>query len=62
MYESLDRGLVQMTNVTCRLPGFLTSHDGLRVDGSESVNDDFASYRLNWVDHDGDCSRVELLE
>lgn len=56
--KSLNGGLVQMSDVTRRLPRLLTGHEGLRVDRSESVNDDFTTDRLDRVDDDGDCSGV----
>jgi hypothetical protein len=60
--QSLDTWFIQMTNVTCRLTRFLTGHEGLRVDRSESVNDDFTTDGLDGVDDYCYCSRVELLE
>lgn len=56
--QSLDRGFVQMTNIASRLSRFLTGNEGLWVDGSESVNHDFTTNRLDGVDNDGDRSGV----
>jgi len=33
-------------------------HHGL-VDGTESINNNFAFYRLHWVNDDSDCARVQ---
>jgi hypothetical protein len=62
VYKSLDGWFVQMTNIARRLPGFLTSHHGSRIDRSECINDDFSSDRLDGVDNDCYRSRVELFE
>jgi hypothetical protein len=62
MYKCLDTRFGEMTNVACCLPGFLSGNEGLSVDGSESVNDDFSSYGLDWVYDDSDGSRVELFK
>lgn len=62
MNQRLYTRLVQMSDVTRRLPRFLAGHDRRRGDGTEGVDDDFASDGLNGVDHYGDCSRVELFE
>jgi hypothetical protein len=60
--KGLNTRFRKVTNVTCGLSGFLSSDKGLGVDGSESVDDDFSSYGLDWVDHYSYCSWVELLE
>lgn len=62
MNQRLYTRLVQMSNVTRRLSGFLAGHDRRRGDGAEGVDDDFASDGLDRVDHYGYCSRVELFE
>lgn len=62
MNQRLDTGLVQVTNIASCLSRFLSSGKGSRVDRSESVDDDLASYRLNRIDHNSYCSRVKLLE
>jgi hypothetical protein len=38
------------------------THERLRVDQSEGVDDDLAFDGLDWVDDDGDGARVELLK
>jgi hypothetical protein len=98
--ESLDRRLVEMTDVSSRLTRLLASHlreggdkswisasvevkltgilssettrprrpqsretdEHLRVDETESVDDNLPFDRLDGVDNDGDGSRVKLLE
>jgi hypothetical protein len=60
--QSLDRGLVEMAKVRRRLAGFLTHHESLGIDESESVDDDFALDGLDGVDDDGDGAWGQLLE
>lgn len=60
--ESLDRGLVEVTQVTCALTGLLAHHKVLRIDQAESINDDLSLDGLNGIDDDSDGSRVKLLE
>lgn len=62
MNQRLYARLVQVSDVTRRLSGFLAGHDRRRGDGTEGVDDDFASNGLDGVDHYGDCSGVELFE
>ena len=62
MYQSLYTRLVQMPNIARCLTGFLTSHDGVRVDRSERINDDFTTNRLDRINDDGDGTGVELFE
>jgi hypothetical protein len=62
MNQRLYARLVQMSDVARRLPRFLAGHDRRRGDGTEGVDDDFASDGLDGVDHYGYCSRVELFE
>ena len=51
-----------MTEIRCRLSGFLAEHERLWVYEAESVDDDFAFDGLDWVDDDGYGARVELFE
>lgn len=51
-----------MTQVRCTLAGFLTEHQRLGVDQSESINNDLSFNRLDGIDDDGDSSGSELLE
>lgn len=60
--QRLYARLVQVSDVTRRLPRFLAGHDRRRGDGTEGVDDDFASDGLDGVDHYGYCSGVELFE
>lgn len=62
VYQSLNTWLVQMPNVTRRLPRLLSTHDRMRIDGPESIDDDFSPDGLNRIDNDGDGARVQLLE
>lgn len=62
MNQSLDTRLVEVTQITGRLSTLLTLDEGLGVDRSESVNDDFSTDRLNRVDNYGHTSGVELFE
>lgn len=60
--QSLDGGLVQMTQVGGCLAGLLAHDNGLGLDETESINNDLALYGLNRVDDDGDGTGSELLE
>jgi len=60
--QSLDTGLVQVTDVGSGLPRFLIEQHELRVDGSESVDDYLALNGLDRVDHHGHGTLVQLLE
>lgn len=60
--KSLDGGLVEMTQVGCRLAGLLAVDQGLWVDEAEGINDNLALDGLDGVDNNGDGAGVELLE
>ena len=60
--ESLDRWLVEVADVGCRLAWLLAGHERLWVDQAEGINNDLSLDRLNRINDDGDCSWVELLE
>lgn len=60
--QRLDARLVEVPDVARRLARLLAGHGEVRVDRPEAVNDDLAAHRLDWVDDDGDGTRVELLE
>jgi len=62
VYQSLYAWLIEVSYVTRRLSRLLARHDGGWRDGSESVDNDFASDGLNRVDNDGHRSGVELFE
>ena len=51
-----------MTKIRRSLPGFMSHHQGLRIDQSEGIDDNFAFDRLYRVDDYGDCARCELFE
>lgn len=52
--ERLDGRFVQVPKVGGGLAGFLAHHEGLRVDETEGVDDDFAFNGLDRVHDDGD--------
>lgn len=60
--EGLDRGLVEVAQVGCRLARLLAVDQGLWVDEAEGVDHDLALDGLDWVNHNGDGAGVELLE
>lgn len=60
--KRLDRRFVEMSQVGCTLARLLTEHERLRVDETESINNDFAFNGLNGVNDDGNSSRGQLLE
>jgi hypothetical protein len=62
VYEGLDGRLVEMTQVRCALTRFLTKHKRLRVDESESIDDNLALDGLNGINNNGNSSRCQLLE
>lgn len=51
-----------MTNVGCGLAWLVAHHEGLWVDKTEGIDDDFTLDRLNRVNNDGDGARSKLLE
>lgn len=60
--QSLNRRLVEMSQVRCTLTWFLAEHERLWVDNTESINDDLAFHRLYGIYHNSDSSRSKLLE
>lgn len=54
----LNGGFVQMSNVGRRLAGLLTHHHQLRINQTESVDDDFSFHRLNRIHDDSNGSLV----
>ena len=62
MYQGLDTWLVQVPHVTRRLSRLLSAHDRMRIDRPERINHDFSPDGLNWVDDNGDGTRVQLFE
>lgn len=62
MNQRLYTRLVEMAQIARRLPRLLSCNHVLRVDASESVDYHFTTDRLDRVDDDGYCARVELFE
>lgn len=62
MDKSLDRGLVEMSQVRCTLARFLTKHERLWVDEAESIDDDLAFDGLYGIDHNSDSSGCQLFK
>lgn len=60
--QCLDRGLVQVTQVRCCLPGLLAHDDGLGLDESEGVDDNFTLDGLDGVNNNGNSTGRQLLE
>lgn len=60
--EGLDGRLVEMTQVRCALTRFLTKHKRLRVDESESIDDNLSLDGLNGINNNGNSSRCQLFE
>ena len=60
--EGLDGRLVEMTQVRCALTRFLTKHKRLRVDESESIDDNLSLDGLNGINNNGNSSRRQLFE
>ena len=62
MDEGLDGGLVDVTDVGCRLTRLKTLEDHSGVDEPERVNHDLALHRLDGIHNDGNGAAVQLLE
>ena len=62
MYERLDRGFVDMANVRCRLSGFASRNNSVRVDKAESINNHFPLHRLDRIDDYCNGSTVQLFK
>lgn len=60
--ESLYGWLVEMTKIGGCLPRLMAHHECLRIDQSESINDDFPFDRLYRIDNNSHGARCELLE
>lgn len=60
--EGLDGRLVEMTQVRCALTRFLTKHKRLRVDESESIDDNLSLDGLNGINNNGNSSWCQLFE
>jgi len=62
MNEGLDGRLIEMTQVRCALTRFLAKHKRLRVDESESIDDNLSLDGLNGINNNGNSSRCQLFE
>lgn len=62
MYEGLYGGFVQVTDVRGGLPRLVAKHQGLRINKSECVNDNFAFNGLDGIYNDGDGAWGELFK
>ena len=62
MNERLDRGLVDVPDVRCRLSGLLAHDDCVGIDEAEGIDDDFALDGLDGINDDGYGTRLEGLE
>lgn len=51
-----------MTDIGRRLARFLSHDDGIGIDESKGIDDDFAWDRLDWIDDNCNCSRLQLLK
>ena len=60
--QGLDRWLVQVTQVRCCLPGFLTHDDGLRLNQSEGVDNDLALHGLDRVNDNCNSTGGKLFK
>lgn len=60
--KRLYGGLVEMTDVRGGLAWFVAHHEGLWVDQTESVNDDFSFDGLYGIDDNSDGAGCKLLE
>lgn len=60
--ECLDTGLVEVSEIRCRLTWFLSEHERLRVYEAKGINDDFAFHALNRIYDDGDSAWCKLFE
>jgi hypothetical protein len=60
--QSLDTGLVQVSNVARRLSRLLAGEKRVWVYGSESVDNDLSSDGLNGVDDHGHSSWMERFK
>lgn len=60
--KRLNRGLVEVAQVGCGLSGLVAHHERLRVDQTESVDNDLALYGLDGIHDNGDGAGSELLE
>ena len=62
MYKSLNRWLLKMTKIRRRLSRLLTEHHHVRVDQTESIDNNFAFDALDGVNDHGNGSVREGLK
>lgn len=62
MYQSLNTRLIQMPNITRRLPRLLPTHNRMRINRPKRINHDLSAHTLNRIHHDGHGARVELFK
>jgi len=60
--ERLNAWLVNVANIGCSLAWLLSHHDGVRINKTECVNDDFSFNRLDGVNDDCYGARLQRLE
>lgn len=60
--QSLNRWLIQVTQVRCCLPGFLAHDDGLGLNQSEGVDNNLALHGLDGVNDNRNSTGCKLLE
>ena len=56
--QGLNRRFIEVAQVRCGLARFLSEHDCLRIDQSESINDNFTLDGLNRVYNNSNCTRI----
>lgn len=64
--ETVDKGLnggfVYVSDVGCRLPGFLALQYGARINQTEGINHNFAFDGLDGVNNHSDSTRVKRFK
>lgn len=62
MDECLYRGFIDVADVRSRLSGLATGNNGVGVDETESVDNNFSFDRLDGVNYYCDRTRIERFE
>lgn len=62
MNECLNGRLVQVSQIRCALSWFLSQHERLWIDESESIDDNFTLYGLDRIYHYSNSSGRQLFE
>lgn len=60
--KSLNRRLVEVTNIRGGLARLVAHHEGLGVDEAEGIDDDLTLDGLNRIDDDGNGAGCKLLK